>query len=239
MSENIIAQKQILIIEDDREISDLLEIHLKELGHRIIKASNGIKGLDIAKNESIDLIILDLILPGMDGIDICREVRKMQNYIPILMLTARSEEIDKVIGLEIGADDYLTKPFSIRELVARVKAIFRRIDALNQDDETRKNLDYGKIKIEAENRKVLIKGKRIELTPKEFELLYLLASHPGRTYTRDNLLDMVWGYQYSGYEHTVNSHINRLRNKIENDPSNPVFILTTWGLGYRFNDRIS
>jgi DNA-binding response OmpR family regulator len=194
MSENIIAQKQILIIEDDREISDLLEIHLKELGHRIIKASNGIKGLDIAKNDSIDLIILDLILPGMDGIDICREVRKMKNYIPILMLTARSEEIDKVIGLEIGADDYLTKPFSIRELVARVKAIFRRIDALNQDDETRKNLDYGKIKIEAENRKVLIKGKRIELTPKEFELLYLLASHPGRTYTRDNLLDMVWGY---------------------------------------------
>jgi DNA-binding response OmpR family regulator len=239
MSENIIAQKQILIIEDDREISDLLEIHLKELGHRIIKASNGIKGLDIAKNDSIDLIILDLILPGMDGIDICREVRKMKNYIPILMLTARSEEIDKVIGLEIGADDYLTKPFSIRELVARVKAIFRRIDALNQDDETRKNLDYGKIKIEAENRKVLIKGKRIELTPKEFELLYLLASHPGRTYTRDNLLDMVWGYQYSGYEHTVNSHINRLRNKIENDPSNPLFILTTWGLGYRFNDRIS
>jgi DNA-binding response OmpR family regulator len=232
MSENIIAQKQILIIEDDREISDLLEIHLKELGHRIIKASNGIKGLDIAKNDSIDLIILDLILPGMDGIDICREVRKMKNYIPILMLTARSEEIDKVIGLE-------TKPFSIRELVARVKAIFRRIDALNQDDETRKNLDYGKIKIEAENRKVLIKGKRIELTPKEFELLYLLASHPGRTYTRDNLLDMVWGYQYSGYEHTVNSHINRLRNKIENDPSNPLFILTTWGLGYRFNDRIS
>jgi DNA-binding response OmpR family regulator len=237
MSENTFLNKQILLIVDDREISDLLEIHLLEIGFKVIKSRNGLYGFEIVRNSHIDLIIMDWILPGLSGIDICKEVRKMNINIPIFMLTANSDEIDKVIGLEIGADDCLTKPFSMRELVARVKAIFRRIEAINQKEETQKSLDYGELIIDALKRKVLIRGNRVELTPKEYKLLYLLASHPGRTYTRDNLLDLVWDYQYSGYEHTVNSHINRLRSKIEIDPSNPEFILTTWGLGYRFSDR--
>jgi DNA-binding response OmpR family regulator len=194
--------------------------------------------LEITRNQDIDLIILDLILPGMDGFDICKEVRKMDQHTPIMMLTARTDEIDKVLGLEFGADDYLTKPFSIGELRARVKAIFRRMEVMNKSEDTVHDLHFGELTIEVERHNVIVKGERIELTPKEFELLHLMASHPGRTYTRDQLLDMVWGYQYSGYEHTVNSHINRLRNKIEKDPSNPEFILTAWGLGYRFNDRL-
>ena len=236
MSKNTLSKKQILIIENGREISDLLEMHLIELGFTVIKSRNGLSGFEIVRNSHIDLIIMDWILPGLSGIDICKEVRKMNIYIPIFMLTASSDEIDRVIGLEIGADDCLTKPFSIRELVARVKAIFRRVEAQNLQEETQKNLDYGELIIDALKRKVMIRGRRVELTPKEYNLLYLLASHPGRIYTRDDLLDLVWGYQYSGYEHTVNSHINRLRGKIEIDPSKPKFILTTWGFGYRFSD---
>ena len=143
-----------------------------------------------------------------------------------------------MLGLEFGADDYLTKPFSIREFIARVKAIFRRIDSITQEKEDKKDLRYDNLVIDNTNRKVLLNDKRIELTQKEFELLYLMASHPGRTYTRENLLNLIWGTQYSGYEHTVNSHINRLRKKIEDNISKPKFILTTWGVGYRFNDKL-
>jgi DNA-binding response OmpR family regulator len=238
MSENTFLNKQILIIEDDREMSEVLEIHLLEIGFKVIKSRNGLNGIEIVKNSQIDLIILDWYLPGMNGIDICKEVRRMNGYIPIFMLTAEPDEAYKIVGLEIGADDCLAKPFNVRELVARVKAIFRRIEAVNQQEEIQKqNLNYGELLIDALKIKVMIRGKRVKLTPKEYELLYLLASHPGRTYTRNNLLELVWGYLYSGYEHTVNSHINRLRSKIENDPSNPEYILTTWGLGYRFSDR--
>lgn len=190
MAEKDISRRHILIIEDDREISGLLEIHLKDLGFRILKAFDGLKGLDIIKTHSIDLIILDIILPGLNGFDICKEIRKMDKYIPILMLTAKTDEIDKVLGLEFGADDYLTKPFSIRELTARVKALYGRVKAINQDGEKRKDIDFGHLKIEAENKKVVLDGHRVEVTPKEFELLYLLASHPGRTYTRNDLLDL-------------------------------------------------
>lgn len=239
MSENSFFKKQILVVEDDKEISDLLEMHLQQLGYNVIKSSNGKKGLEIVKQRIMDFIILDVLLPGMNGLEICKEVRKMNNYIPIIFLSAHSEEIDKVIGLEIGADDYLTKPFSIRELLARVKAIFRRIDAINQEEEGHKILEYGELLIDALKRKVTIRGERVSLTPKEFDLLYLLASNPGRIYTRDLLLDIVWGYQYSGYDHTISSHINRLRSKIEIDSSKPKYVLTSWGSGYRFNDLIT
>lgn len=239
MSENSFLKKQILIVEDDKDISELLEIHLQELGYNVTKSANGKKGLEIVRHGIMDFIILDVSLPDMNGLEICKEVRKMNNYIPIIFLSAQSEEIDKVIGLEIGADDYLTKPFSIRELIARVKAIFRRIEGINQVEVGQNMLEYGELLIDTLKRKVMIKGERVELTRKEFELLYLLASNPGRIYTRDLLLDIVWGYQYSGYEHTINSHINRLRNKIEIDSSKPKYILTTWGLGYRFNDLIT
>ena len=230
--------KKVLIIEDDKEISDLLEIHLRDLNCEISKEFDGLKGFNKAKGEYIDLIVLDIMLPNMDGFEICKELRKQEINTPILMLTSKSEETDKVLGLEFGADDYLTKPFSIREFIARVKAIFRRIESLKQESEDKEDLRYDNLIIDNTNRKVLLNDKRIELTQKEFELLYLLASHPGRTYTRENLLNLIWGTQYSGYEHTVNSHINRLRNKIEENISEPKFILTTWGVGYRFNDKL-
>jgi DNA-binding response OmpR family regulator len=176
------------------------------------------------------------MLPGVDGLEICRRLRQETDYLPILMLTAKSSEIDRIVGLELGADDYLTKPFSVRELVARVKAIFRRIGAvtLREDDKTSPKIGIGDLVIEADKRKVILDGRQITLTAKEYDLLYHFASHPGRVYTRTQLLDQVWGYGYEGYEHTVNSHINRLRGKIEADPASPRYVLTVWGVGYRF-----
>jgi DNA-binding response OmpR family regulator len=230
--------KNVLIIEDDKEISNLIGIHLHDLNCEVTKIYDGLNGLKAAEENSFDLIILDIMLPGKDGFEICKQLRKIEINTPILMLTAKSEETDKILGLEFGADDYLTKPFSIREFIARVKAIFRRVDILTREKDEGKNLQFGRLAIDVVNRKILLNNKRIELTPKEFDLLYLMASHPGRTYTRENLLNLIWGTQYSGYEHTVNSHINRLRSKIEQDVSNPEFILTSWGVGYRFNDQV-
>jgi DNA-binding response OmpR family regulator len=230
--------KNVLIIDDEKQISDLLGIHLKDIDCTITKEYDGIKGFNAAKSGNYDLIVLDIVLPGMDGFDVCRELRKTGITTPILMLTSKSEEIDKVVGLELGADDYLTKPFGIREFIARVKAIFRRAETLKSDINIRKDLKVGDLSIEVSSRKVLIKKRKIELTAKEFDLLYLLASNPGQVYSREKLLDIVWGYDHSGYEHTVNSHINRLRKKIELNVSNPQFILTSWGSGYSFNEQI-
>jgi DNA-binding response OmpR family regulator len=228
--------KEVLVIEDDKSISDLLEIHLKDLSCSVTKFYDGLKGLKNAEEKSYDLIVLDLMLPGIDGIEICKAIRKKDTYTPVLMLTSKSEEVDKVLGLEVGADDYLTKPFSIREFIARVKAIFRRVNVIQKETGESDRITAGGLVIEVTKRKVSMNGERIELTPKEFDLLHLLASHPGRTYTREQLLNILWGYQYNGYEHTVNSHINRLRSKIEINLSNPSYILTSWGVGYRFNE---
>ncbi len=229
--------KKVLVIEDDKAISDLIEIHLLDLDFEVSKCYDGQSGLIKANYEQFDLIILDLMLPKLNGLEICKEIRKKENYTPILILTAKSEEFDKVLGLEFGADDYLTKPFSIRELIARVKAIFRRIQALKKNNLDDEDLVLGDLFIEISKRKVTLAGERIELTPKEFDLLHLLAAHPGKTYTREQLLNLLWGYQYNGYEHTVNSHINRLRSKIETDVSKPKYIITSWGVGYRFNEE--
>ncbi|MDZ7626681.1 MAG: response regulator transcription factor [Ignavibacteriaceae bacterium] len=228
--------KEVLIIEDDKSIADLLEIHLKDLNCKVTKSFDGKDGLRNALTNPYDLIVLDLMLPHYDGLHICKEIRKNEHYVPVLMLTSKSEEFDKVLGLEVGADDYLTKPFGIKEFIARVKAIFRQVEAIQQETGNQKDLTVGNLKIEASKRRVTINGNRIELTPKEFDLLLLLAAHPGKTYTREQILNLLWGYQYNGYEHTVNSHINRLRSKIESDISNPVYILTSWGVGYRFNE---
>ena len=231
----------VLIIEDDSDIIQLLSIHLTDLGCRIESATNGQQGLAIAKEECFDLIILDIMLPGLNGMEICRKIRQTDRQTPILMLTAKSEEIDKVLGLETGADDYLTKPFSVREFIARVKVIFRRKedhDTLQNAVTTSALIAYSGLEIDIDKRKVLLNNKRIELSPREFELLALLASNPGKSYSRKRLLNLVWGYDFEGYEHTVNSHINRLRGKIEEDVSNPKFILTTWGVGYRFNEEL-
>lgn len=233
--------RRVLIIEDDVNLINLLRIHLEDIDFSIEFAEEGNAGLYKAQHEPFDLIILDLMLPGQDGISICQKLRALGNYTPILMLTAKSEEFDKVMGLESGADDYMTKPFGIRELIARVKAIIRRQQnnaTSEATSEGKTTLTYGQLEIDLNKRKVVLQGKRVELTPKEFDLLSLIARHPGKSYNREQLLNEIWGYEFSGYEHTVNSHINRLRAKIEPDISRPIYILTTWGHGYRFNDDL-
>ena len=230
--------RKILVIEDNEDLAHLLEIHLNDLFYEVDLVFDGIAGLAKAEAQAYDLVILDIMLPGMDGLEICRRLRNKPAYTPILMLTSKSSELDRVLGLEIGADDYVTKPFSIRELIARVKAIFRRVEGLQADlTETKKsNIYVGDLVIDPEKRKLSIKNQTVDLTAKEFDLLLYFAQHPGKVYTRAQLLDHVWGYGHDGYEHTVNSHINRLRAKIEEDPAQPRYIKTVWGVGYNFAD---
>ncbi len=230
--------KNILIIEDDPEIIKLLEIHFTDLIYTTSKATDGEVGLQMALENDYDLILLDLTLPTMDGVEVCKKLRAKKNT-PVIMLTAKSEEIDRVLGLEIGADDYITKPFSIRELLARVKAVMRRTDTKTAEQKDSSSIAAEGLHIDIDKRKVVLDNKRVDLSPKEFELLVLMASNPGRNYTRTELLNMIWGYNFDGYEHTVNSHINRLRAKIESDMAHPTYILTTWGVGYKFNEDIA
>ncbi len=234
--------KRVLIIEDDVHIQELMNIHLTDLDCQVQKVSNGALGYSFLLKEQWDLLILDIMLPGMGGLEVCKSIRETNKNLPILMVTAKSEEIDKVLGLEIGADDYLTKPFSVREFIARVKALFRRSEnaVLKLEEEVPKvsklSFNNDQLVIDLDKHIVFVNGERQELTPKEFSLLSLLTSKPGKSYTRQTLLSLIWGYEFSGYEHTVNSHINRLRIKIEPDVANPTYILTTWGIGYRFTD---
>jgi two-component system, OmpR family, alkaline phosphatase synthesis response regulator PhoP len=232
---------KILVIEDDFHIVSLIEIHLKDLGFESESAGDGKLGLSLALQNPYKLIVLDVMLPGLDGIQICQQLRAQHIHTPILMLTARSEEFDKVLGLESGADDYLTKPFGVREFAARVKAMVRREEIrskpLTQIEATGIR-QFHDMRIDESKRKVVIHDKKIALTPKEYDLLLLLANHPGTFFSREQLLEQVWGYEFSGYEHTVSSHINRLRTKIETDIANPKYILTSWGVGYRFNDEL-
>ena len=229
---------KVLIIEDDKDISELISIHLTDMEFEVDKAFDGKEGLMKAKNNLYKMILLDVRLPGMDGFEICKRLRMEKNPTPILMVTSKAEEIDKVLGLEIGADDYITKPFSIRELMARVKAMIRRTEMTTQQPTDDQNLEItcDGLYINVALRIVEVHGKRMELSPKEFDLLVLLASNPGKTYTRMQLLNQVWGYEFDGFEHTVNSHINRLRSKIERNMNEPEFILTTWGVGYKFRE---
>lgn len=230
--------RRVLLIEDDRDIAHLVRLHLGDLGCEVTVAHDGTAGLEQAFTKPYDFIILDLMLPGMEGLELCRRLRAKPTSTPILMLTAKSSELDRVLGLEVGADDYLTKPFSIRELLARVKALFRRAEAFaaTASAESQKIIRAADLLINVEKRKVTLGGKPADLTAKEFDLLLQFAEHPGRVYTRSQLLDLVWGYGHEGYEHTVNSHINRLRTKIERGPARPDFILTVWGVGYKFCD---
>ena len=231
--------KKVLIVEDDKEIVNLLEIHLNDIECEVIKAHTGTDGLHLALTENPDLIILDISLPEKNGLEVCKEIRLKQST-PIIMLTAKTEEIDKVLGLEVGADDYITKPFSIREFIARVKSIFRRLkmDSENVASTKKVELKFKDLTINIERRKITQNGKKIELSPKEFELLVLMATNPGKNYTRASLLSIIWGYDFAGYEHTVNSHINRLRAKIEPNMADPTYIITTWGIGYKFNEEL-
>lgn len=236
------VKRRILIVEDHDDIAHLLELHLRDLGCDVSVATDGANALSQAAGNDFDLIILDLMLPDMDGLELCRRVRARPGYMPILILTAKSSELDRVLGLELGADDYLTKPFSIRELLARVKALFRRVDALSQtapEAQDRRPIDVGDLTIDPVKRTVIQAGQPVQLTGKEFDLLVQFASHPGRVYTRSQLLGLVWGPDHDGYEHTVNSHINRLRAKIELNPSTPRYILTVWGVGYKLSEPTS
>ena len=232
--------KKVLLIEDDSTIVNLLNIHLRDLQCEIVAAYDGETGLEKALNQTFDLIILDLMLPKMQGLEVCQEIRKNGNYTPILMLTAKAEEIDKVLGLEMGADDYLTKPFSMREFIARVKVIFRRAKQLKNEPKKTivSQLQFNNLLIDIEKHKVTVNNRRIDLSPKEYKLLKLLALRPGKTYSRQQLLDLIWGSDFNGSEHTVNTLVNRIRGKIEANINYPKYILTTWGLGYRFNDEL-
>ena len=233
-------KRRILIVEDEADIANLVQLHLSELCDDCEIASDGRSGLARAIDEDWDLIVLDLRLPGVDGLDICRRLRECETYKPVLMLTARSTEPDRIVGLEIGADDYMTKPFSVRELVARARSIFRRSDALQNADPFNREgvfIKAEELAIDAASREVRLAGTNVSLTAKEFDLLLHFARHPGVVFTRSQLLDQVWGYGHDGYEHTVNSHINRLRAKIEPDPATPHYVNTVWGVGYRFMAR--
>ena len=232
--------RRILVIEDNKDLAKVLKKNLENISLVVDLAYDGVAGLTKAESDSYDLIILDLMLPGIDGIEICRRLRSKSVYTPILMLTAKSSELDRILGLEIGADDYVTKPFSIQELMARVKAILRRIDEIQISNKKEGGIIHaGQLVIDTLKRTVLCRGKPIDLTAKEFELLSHFATNPGRVYSRAQLLDTVWGYGHDGYEHTVNSHMNRLRAKIEEDPSSPEYILTVWGVGYKFSEKMA
>jgi len=230
-------KNNILLIEDNVDIANLIMVNLRSKHMQVDHASDGDIGLDKALNGDYQLVILDLMLPSIDGMDICRVMRSKKIYTPVLMVTAKASEIDRVLGLEVGADDYLTKPFSVPELVARVNAILRRAEQYRSTPEQSvgESFNFGEMSVNPDTRQVTLKGNTIELTAKEFDLLWHFASNPGRVYTRSQLLSRVWGYGHDGYEHTVNSHINRLRSKIEICPANPEYIMTVWGVGYKFS----
>lgn len=226
-------QEKILIVDDEEHICELIKFNLENNGYKTIISNNGVDALKKVKYEKPKLVLLDVMLPEMDGYDVCKEIKKDNSIssIPIIMITAKGEEFDKVLGLELGADDYITKPFSVRELVARVKAVLRRTSI----KETDKYYVFGDITIEFDKHEVTKSGKRVELTLKEFELLQILIKNNGRVMTRDFLLDKIWGYEYIGETRTVDVHIRHLRQKIEDDDKKPKYIETIRGIGYRFN----
>lgn len=231
-----VPRRRILIVEDEPDLALVVRRHVEELGHEAQLADSGEQALEVMAVQSFDLVLLDIMLPGMDGLEVCRRLRAQKLYMPVIMLTARSSELDKVLGLETGADDYITKPFSLKELGARIRAMFRRTEALGQDGQhAASRVTVGDVLwVDPDSREVCVRGQHVALTQKEFDLLLHFVSNPGRVYTRSQLLDTVWGYTHDGYEHAVNCHINRLRAKIERDPSTPELLLTVWGVGYKF-----
>lgn len=227
--------RRVLIVEDDAHIAELLRMHLRDEGYVVEHAADGTAGLRRVEEGDWDALVLDLMLPGVDGLEICKRARTMARYTPIIITSARSSEVHRILGLELGADDYLAKPFSVLELVARVKALLRRADALARNARLDSGLlEIHGISIDPLARTAALDGKPLELTRREFDLLYFFARHPDRVFSRLDLLNEVWGYRHDGYEHTVNTHINRLRAKIEVNPAQPRRIVTAWGRGYRF-----
>ncbi|MBX3606707.1 MAG: response regulator transcription factor [Piscinibacter sp.] len=231
--------RRILVVEDERDIAELIALHLSDLPADVTVASDGPHGLQLALREAWEAVVLDLRLPGLNGLDLCRELRAQAAHVPILMLTARSSELDRVLGLELGADDYLTKPFSVLELVARVKALLRRsaltaARAAEAAEDKPSVIEHGALRTDRIQRRAWLDGSEVPLTPREFDLLWHFVQHPGRVFTRSELLADVWGHGHDGYDHTVNSHINRLRTKLGDERAEAAFIHTVWGVGYRF-----
>ncbi len=227
------AATKILIADDDENISELIRLYVTKEGFTAITANNGVKALELFRSESPSIIILDIMMPEMDGWQVCREIRKTSN-VPIIMLTAKGETFDKVLGLELGADDYMVKPFETKELVARIKAVLRRTDSKEQKAD--KEIVFPKLEINLSNYELKIDGKITEIPPKELELLYFLASNPNRVFTREQLLEEVWGFDYFGDSRTVDVHIKRLREKLEDVEANWQ-LKTVWGVGYKFEVR--
>lgn len=239
MDMEVVVAQRILVIEDDSDIADLIHLHLGDLDYAVTTARDGNAGLRHAISTHWDMIILDVQLPGIDGLEICRRIRQRSQYVPILMLTAKSSELDRVVGLEVGADDYVTKPFSVLELKARVRAMLRRSQLPNiAPDKSPPTVRVGSLTLDPTTRHATIREETVDLTAKEFDLLLHFANNPGRVFRRIELLDSIWGYGHAGYEHTVNSHINRLRAKIELDPAHPELIVTVWGVGYKMRPPI-
>jgi DNA-binding response OmpR family regulator len=229
----------LLVIEDDENISTAIGEYFSRAGYDVRTAADGVAGVQTALADRPDVVLLDLMLPKMDGLAVCRELRDKAPYIPILMLTAKDDVFDKVLGLEMGADDYITKPFTFRELEARIKSVLRRVQigARTESATDEAPIQRGKLRIDPAKREVSVGDRQVELTPKEFELLRLFASNPGRVFPRKYLLEKIWDYSYEGYDRTIDSHINRLRAKIEENPDNPQMVLTVWGIGYKFSDE--
>ena len=225
---------KILVVDDEKLLVKGIKYNLEQEGYQVVTAFDGEEAVHLAHDESIDLILLDLMLPKLDGLTVCRTVRGFSD-VPIIMLTAKSEDIDKILGLEYGADDYITKPFNIREVTSRIKAILRRTKAREPKNDT-DTLVSGDITLDYNFRRVIINGRVIELTGKEFDLLELFLKHPGKVYTRENLLDIAWGFDYPGDARTVDVHIRRLREKIEQNPAEPHYIRTKWGVGYYYKE---
>lgn len=223
---------KILVVDDDRRVLDLMSLYLNRDGYQTITATDGETGLAEFRRQHPALVILDIMMPGMDGWDVCREIRQ-ESSVPIIMLSAKGEELDKILGLELGADDYVTKPFSPREVTARVKAVLRRAGR-DASARTEKRLEWPDLVIDPAARVVEVRGKEVKLAPKEYDLLLYMARYPGQAFSREQLYDGVWGYEYYGGVRTVDVHITRLRNKIEKDPKNPQFLQTVWGVGYKF-----
>jgi DNA-binding response OmpR family regulator len=231
--------EHILLVEDDDAIADALRLHMEEAGYRLHRESDGLRAMSAIDRKRWDLVLLDLMLPGADGWDVCRHLRARHADVPVIMLSARSTEAHRVLGLELGADDYLAKPFSMLELVARVRALLRRIEQLKTSPAGRANWQFGAFKLDTDRRELMRGSEPIALALREFDLLHCLVKNAGRTFSRGELLERVWGAAFDGYEHTVNSHINRLRSKIETDPRKPERIVTVWGVGYRFEGPVT
>jgi len=229
--------KKVLLVEDDQDLAQLVSLQLQDIDVECRWISNGREALEVVTSETFDLLLLDVMLPEVDGLEICRTVRSKNRHIPIMMLTAKVSEMDRVLGLELGADDYVTKPFSMMELLARVKAMLRRANVTGgpaASGGADQSLEFKDLKVQTQSRRIYVSDKEVDLTPKEYDLLLHFITNPGKVFSRMDLLDKVWGYHYEGYHHTVNSHINRLRTKIEKNAGEPEYILTRWGVGYEF-----